>query len=96
MVRDINSTVARVISGRTCDSTKAEIVGLLMGLGKLRKMEAARNCIVEGNSTMVIAWGMGKGEGSWQLAHVIYEIRDLAFFGAFLLHMPKGSKHLSQ
>lgn len=56
MVRDNNSKVILVLSGHLeiCDSTKAEVMGLLMGLGELKKM-IIWGCMVEGDLAVVIS-----------------------------------------
>lgn len=75
MIRDHNSNVIRVICGPlgVCDSIKVEVVSLLMGLREMRKLEL-KNCLVEGDSKVVIGWHNGSGTGSWSLAPISYEI----------------------
>lgn len=59
-----------------CDSIKAEALALLLGLRELRRLGLAQ-CIVEGDSQTVISWGSGRGDISWHLAPIFYEIREL-------------------
>lgn len=68
VVRDCTSSVIHVISGPLgiCESTKAEAVGLFMGLRELKRM-GVQDCMVEGDLAVVIGWSLGKGDGSWQL-----------------------------
>lgn len=48
---------------------------------------------MEGDSKTTIGWGLGMDEGSWQLASLIYEIRELVFeVGDLFCASPKGSK----
>lgn len=53
------------------DSNHAELVGLLEGL-RVIKVKGLNDCIVKGDSRMVISWGVGKTGGFWWLHHVIY------------------------
>lgn len=83
----LGSTI-RVICGPlvVCNSVKAVTLGLLFGLRELKAM-GIRCCCVEGDCNMVIGWGSGKGNGSWTLAHFIYEIREFSsLLGASLVH----------
>lgn len=59
-----------------CDSIKAEPMARLLGFGELKKL-GVPNVFVEGDSQTIISWGMGKGNVSWCLAPIIYEIREL-------------------
>lgn len=36
-----------------------------------------KECLVDGDSVVVISWGLGKGAGSWCLANIVYKIREL-------------------
>lgn len=62
---------------------------LVMGLRKIKEMDV-RGCLVEGDSKVVVHWGLGKALGSWHLLHFIHEIRflvkllDVSLF--FVLH----------
>lgn len=79
VVLDHKGSIIRVICGplRDCNSVKMETPALLFGLRELKAM-GIRDCCVEGGCNMVIGWGEGIGNGSWQLAQFIYEIRELS------------------
>lgn len=79
VLRDSNGTIVWVIYGplEVCDSTKAEAIGLLMGLRELKRLGIG-GCFVEGDSMVAIGWEKGKGNASWQLAQITHEIRELA------------------
>lgn len=48
----------------------------------------AHGCVLEGDSATVVGWGLGKGGGSWKLAHVMYEILDLSdLLGVSYVHV---------
>lgn len=55
------------------DSIKVEVVALVMGLREIEDMEV-RGCLVEGDSKVVVQWGLKRSLGSWHLAHPILEI----------------------
>lgn len=59
------------------DSTKAEVMGLLMGLREVRDLHMYVT-LVEGDSSVVVGWGLGSSSGSWKYSHFIHEIRQLA------------------
>lgn len=69
VVRDYNGNVILAICGplSVCNSMKAEVFGLLIGLHELKSMGII-GCIVEGDSAVVTGWRLGKGIGSWELA----------------------------
>lgn len=50
--------------------------------------------MVEGESAVVIAWGMGKGDSFWNLSHYIYEVREFATQLGIFLFMCLGIKML--
>lgn len=50
-----------------CDSTKTEVLSLFMGLWESHSM-VVRGCLVEGDSTVVISWGLGNNVGSWHFS----------------------------
>lgn len=87
MLKDYNGNVVHIlfVPPRGSDSAKPKIIGLLMGLIEL-KSTRIEDCIVEGDSVVVIGWGLGKGNGSWKLAQLVYEVKELAILlGIFLL-----------
>lgn len=53
----------------SCNSTKAEMVGLLEGLCILNEL-GIQGCEVKGDST-VISWGRDRCEGRWQLTYLV-------------------------
>lgn len=57
------------------DAIYAETMGL-KGL-KLARDKGIRDCVLEGDSLMVISWGRGDRCGSWRLSHFIAEIKSL-------------------
>lgn len=58
----------------SCDSAKAEVMGLLMGLHDIYKIGISK-ALIEGDSAFVISWVLGLSIGSWRLDHLIHEIR---------------------
>lgn len=64
VIHNHNSNVIRVICGPlgVCDAIKAEAVNLLMGLREMRKLDL-KNCLVEGDSKVVIGWGSKSSMG---------------------------------
>lgn len=67
----------------------------LMGPRELRKMDV-HACIVEGDSTNVVGWGLGKGGGSWKLAHILYEIRELScILRVYYMHVLRTQNRLA-
>lgn len=69
----------------SCNSTKAETLGLLMGLRELKKL-GAHGSTAEGDSFTTIEWGKGIGEGSWKLEHFVNEIQDISCLLGFKLY----------
>lgn len=62
-------------------------MGLLEGL-KLVKDKGARECIIKGDSSMVISWGKGPNCVSWRLKHYLSKIKALIKeLDAELLHV---------
>lgn len=50
---------------------------------------------MEGDSSVVIGWGLGLSPSSWKYAHLIHERRDLiVVFDARLSHVPKSKNGL--
>lgn len=91
VIRNSSSHVICVICGplAKCESTKAETIGLLMDLQELKKM-GAYGTMVEGDSSSVIGWGKGTGEGVWRLANFLNEIHDLSIqLGISYAHIPR-------
>lgn len=48
------------------DSTKAEVMGLIMGLQELKKLRVHNVGFVEGDSKVVVGWGLGHFKGAWK------------------------------
>lgn len=72
-----------------CDSTKAGVTAVLMGLRK-SKVLGVCDCIVEGDSMVAVNWGSSSILGSWHLAYLLNEIRDLVkLLSIYLSHVPK-------
>lgn len=77
-----------------CGSIEAEARALLVGLRELKNLGAS-SCIAEGNSQTIISWGLGNSDFSWQLAPVIYEIRELIFLmNGSLVHVVRSQNGL--
>lgn len=78
IIRDWTRKVLHVVCGRigNCDSLKVETEALLTGLWKLKRIKD-RESVVEGDSSIVIGWCLGKGESSWQLTQLVHKIRDI-------------------
>lgn len=78
-----------------CDWTKAEVMALLMGLRELKKLGLHASLVV-GDSATVIGWGKEKGGGSWKLAHLVNEIRDLSLsMEISYAHVPREHNSLA-
>lgn len=75
---DPSSKVSRALSGLlgVCDSIKAEAMSFLMGLLELKQL-GIFDCLVEGDSSIVVSWGLGNNSGVWSLLPIIHEIREL-------------------
>lgn len=72
-----------------------ESAALTSVIRELRNM-GFRDCNVEGDSVVVIHWGIGKGVGVWKLAHIIYEIRDWAIeLGISFAHVQREQNALA-
>lgn len=78
-----------------CDSIKAKAMALLLGLRELRRLGMVQ-CIVEGDSQTVISWGSGRGDISWRLAPIFYEIQKLVLSMKYSLkHVDRGQNGLA-
>lgn len=86
-MRDSNYNIIKVICDPLggCDSMKVEVFGLLMGLREFKRM-GIKHCTVEGDSAMIVSWSMGKGVGSSNLIHFIYEM-EVGSGGDLLVHL---------
>lgn len=51
-------------------------MSLLQGLN-IVKEKGLGDCIIEGDSEMVVSWGVRQSWGSWKLINLVWEIRDL-------------------
>lgn len=92
VIRDSTVEIVRIVAGLVgfADSTKAEVMGLLMGLREIRDLKL-KVALVEGDSSVVVGWGLGLSEGSWKYAQQIHEIRDLvAALKVDLKHVPRS------
>lgn len=50
---------------------------------------------MEGDSSVVVGWGLGSSEGSWKYAQQIHEIRDLVVaLQVELKHVPRSQNGL--
>lgn len=68
VIQDHNGIISRILYGplEPCNSTKAETMTMLLGLRELKKM-GLFECIVEGDSAVVIGWGQSKECKSWRM-----------------------------
>lgn len=68
VIRDHNGVISKILSGplEQCNFTKAETVAMLSGLRELKK-KGLYECIIEGDSVVVIGWGQGKECKSWRM-----------------------------
>lgn len=70
-------------------------MGLIMGLQDLRKLGAS-NVIVEGDSKVVISWGLSSSKGYWKYTHFIHEIREIVTsLNVSLIHVPRSQNALA-
>lgn len=78
VICDHNSNVIRASCKPMgiCNAIKAETFSLLMGLRDMQKLGCS-SYLVEGDSKVVVGWGRRTIGGSWCLAPLIYEIREL-------------------
>lgn len=93
VIRDHSSKVICALYGPlgVCDSTSAEVMGLrtLKRLGIL-------GCMVEGDSEVVIRWGLGWGPGSWRHSSSLHEIWELAAaMSTSFHHVPRCQNSLA-
>lgn len=78
IVRDDFSNIVLVLSGPLgwCDCTKAEMLGLLEELCGLKCL-GIQCWLLEGDSKVVVSLALGKCDGSWKMAHFVWEIKSL-------------------
>lgn len=70
-------------------------MGLLLGLRELKKIGVS-NCFVDGDSAILKSWGMGRGDGSWCMAPIIYEIQELvSLMQCFLAYIERRQNELA-
>lgn len=74
-----------------CDSTKAELFGLLEGLHMLKEL-GIYGCPVVGGSKVVVS---GKCEGSWQLIHYVHKVRVLIKEFHISPHIPRSRNEVA-
>lgn len=54
------------------------------------------DCIIEGDSTVVIGWGQGKEYQLWRMWNLVYEIRELAMeLRCSFSHIPREQNSLA-
>ena len=97
VIRDHNGLVLRYVAGPlgSCNSTKAEVMGLHMGLRELKSLGIGR-VVVEGNSKVVVGWARGSYQGTWLFSNFIHEIWDLALFlNVSISHVPRSRNTLA-
>lgn len=58
VIQDHLGNVTRIVAApiEFCDSTKAEVMGFIMGLRELEKIGIERNGMVKGDSNVVVRW----------------------------------------
>lgn len=70
----------------TCNSVKAVVTALQMGLRELRKMGIQGT--LKGDSSIVIGWALGMVERYWKFAPLLYEIKELeTMLGVSIAHV---------
>lgn len=53
-------------------------------------------CIIEGDSAMIIGWGQGKECKSWRMWNLMYEIQEIAMeLRCFFSHIPREQNTLA-
>lgn len=77
------------------NAIQAELESLLMGLREIYRLKLS-SCEVEGDSAVAISWGNEKCMGSWELAPIIYEIRELmTLLSILLVHVNTSRNQLA-
>lgn len=97
VIRDSMGEIVRVVAGSigTADSTKVELMGLLMGLREVRNLQL-HVPLIEGDSSVVVGWCSGRSWGSWKYAQQIHEIRELVvLMHLVLVHIPRTKNGLA-
>lgn len=78
-----------------CDAIFVKLMGLLEG-ARMLKAKGLKDCIVEGDSSSIIAWERGSQPGSWKVHHFIVEIHYLVGdLGVVLHHLPRAHNDLA-
>lgn len=78
-----------------CNAIKTKAISLLMGLREFDRFRL-KGCKVEGDSAVVISWGLGNCIGSWDLVPIIYEIRELiSVLSICLFHVDRSWNELA-
>lgn len=78
VIHDAQWALIKIVVGPIglADSTKAEVMGLLWGLREVCSLNLS-HALVEGDSAMVVGWGLGHSNCSWKYVHLIHEIMVL-------------------
>lgn len=80
---------------KLCNSTKAETMGLFMGIRELKRMGAV-GALIEGDLSIVIGWGQGKSCNLWELWSCAYEITEIALdIGCSFSHIPREQNSMT-
>lgn len=96
VIWDVEGEVIRIIMGPVgmVDSTKAEVLGLLMGLWQIRDLNFSGS-LIEGDSKVVIGWEKGGLLGYWKYSHLIHEIIELVgLLNVKLSHIPRTQNEM--
>lgn len=97
MLQDHDQKTILVTYGplRTYNAIKGIAISLLMGLRELHCLQV-NGCEAKGDSEVVISWGLGNSSGSWELAPVIYEIREIiSSLSISLSHIDRSQNELA-
>lgn len=97
VIQDSQGEIIRIIAGRIgfVDSTKAEVLGLLMGLREIHNLNL-HGSLVEGDSKVVVGPGLGCSSSFWKHAQLIHEIIDLVHvLNINLIHIPRSQNGLA-
>lgn len=83
---------------KTRESVNANLktmVGCFRYLKVLKSMDV-HMCIVEGDSQTIISWSLGRGDMSWRVAPIVYEIWEVAsLMECSLVHIDRGQNALA-
>lgn len=59
-------------------------------------LRSLKRKMAEGNSSVVVGWGLGYSTGLWKYVHLIHEIRDLVVsLHIALVHVPRSQSGLA-